>query len=168
MIERTEKPYQTKTKIHQGARNLGPRRDPRPRSTLGTPTIYEVVNKDPNRKYVLAAIADVDTGQPYYEALGYEIEEYRGQDAPRLRATSKFAKEGSIQTYRGHVLMSIDKEIADEDDLNGQKMADDMERAIRGRVGLLEGESRLFGRSGRVAVEIQSEASPEVSELVTE
>jgi hypothetical protein len=164
-----QKPYQTKaTRTHVGARNLGPRRDPRPRSTLGTPVIFEVVNKDPNRKYVLAAIGDVDTGQAYYEALGYEVEPYRGPDAPHLRAVSKFTKDGSLQTYRGHVLMSVDKEIWDEDVANGQKMANDMERAIRGRVGLLEGEARLFGRGGAIAVEVQSDASPEVSELVTE
>jgi hypothetical protein len=64
--------------------------------------------------------------------------------------------------------MSIDKEIWDEDVARGQQIADDMERAIRGRVGLLEGESRLFGRGGAVAVEVQSSASAEQSELVTE
>lgn len=163
-----KRPFQTKTRVHQGARNLGPRRDPRPRSTLGTPIIYAVVNKDPERKYVLAAMGDVDTGQPYYEALGYEVEPYRGEKGPHLRCMSKHTKEGTLQTYRGHVLMSIDKEIWDEDVRDGQRLADDTERTIRGRVGLLEGEARLFGRGGAVAVEIQSEASPEVSELVTE
>lgn len=159
---------QTKTRTHVGARNLGPRRDPRSRSILGTPIIYEVVNKDPNKKYVLAAVGDVDTGQAYYEALGYEVEPYRGPDAPHLRAVSKFTKDGSLQMYRGHVLMSIDKEIWDEDVANGQKMADDMERVISGRVGLLEGEARLFGRNGRVAVEFQNDAAPEEAHLVTE
>lgn len=173
MIERREdrrEHFQTKKRGHQGARNLhSSRRDPPPRGTIGASMeMYQVVNPDPNKKYVLAAKGDVRTGVAYFEALGYDVEPYRGRDAPHLRCVRKNAAPESVQEYMDCVLMSIDKEIAEDDEREGQRMADAMEMKIRGEVGLLEGERRLFGRNGKVAVEIRSEADPEVAETVTE
>lgn len=124
------------------------RKDPAPRPVTGVPTRgIEVMNKDPNRKYVL-----VDKGAggnrevicpAYYQELGFVIEfwpAFEGLKGAELEAAKQGAlrfrggdigRSGEPMETRGHVLMSIDAEVLREQYEAAQREVDPIEEAIR-------------------------------------
>jgi hypothetical protein len=117
------------------------RKDPKPREVTGLALgangesrFTKIVNKDPQKKYVLAWQADDVTGASYYESLGYDIELYR-DGGPRLAAMRK-AQPGEAMVFRGCVLMSISLEAYNElqkfgeEGNTGQAWADSIEKRI--------------------------------------
>lgn len=83
------------------------RRDPRARHTDGVLPYMRLANKDPNKHYVLAYANDRTTGVEYYEAIGYTIETYRGEQGVHFPAQRRSAKLQEPIENRGHYLMSI-------------------------------------------------------------
>lgn len=123
------------------------RKDPAPRPVTGVPTRgIEVLNKDPNRKYVL-----VDKGAggnrevicpAYYQELGWQVEywpAFEGLKGPELAAARAgslrfqghdFGRDGEPMETRGHVLMSIDAEVLKAHYEAAQKEVDPIEESI--------------------------------------
>jgi len=146
------------------------RRDPLPRSTDGVR--FRVINKDPNKKYVLVNKAQTEYGVNEYLAMGYDVTEYRSGGASI--AGGRNCKPGDIPEYMGTVLMEIDKERADYIDQHGlygdggQERADRIEDAIVDKRGQVVDTLRgLHGGNGRQASYISmvnETGSPEVEE----
>lgn len=86
------------------------RSDPRPRRLDQVGIGPMVENKDPRKHYVLANPASVDSGQPHYQHLGYEVERQKEGDRA-LRVTNALAKnKGEPLEWKGSILMSCPKE----------------------------------------------------------
>lgn len=85
------------------------RADPAPRSVRGPFSMATLRNQDPSRHYVWVSTAKSDDADPVddYSALGYVIEKSSG-DGVTTRG-GRTCKPGEDITYRGSVLMSIDK-----------------------------------------------------------
>lgn len=122
------------------ARKSG-RKDPAPRHSDGMASsargsrFTTIVNRDPSKRYILAWKADEQTGAPYYEALGYDVEIHR-EGGPRLAGIKRNVPGGAIE-FRGCVLMSIDEEEAQRMEREGDGFslgtdwADTLEKRIR-------------------------------------
>ncbi len=110
----------------------------------------EIGNKDPKRHYVKANPNDEDTGVPFMETLGYEIELQR-PDGPRLRG-SKAIKAGSPLTIRGQVVMSCPMEEHVARYLAGQKNADLIQASIS-RPGGIDGVKNTSIGGGLASVQ---------------
>lgn len=93
------------------------RKDPSPRFADGADYGTHLKHSDPTRKYVLINPNDQAMGIEFYEELGYTIERSRPQ-GPKFFA-GKTCKDGDVITFRGHVLMSIDKKTHEELRENG-------------------------------------------------
>lgn len=84
--------------------------DPKLRRTRG-PSL-EVMNRDPNRHYVLANMNDPICGQGFYEGIGYIVETLR-PDGPKLRGM-RTCQPGEPITAQGNVLMSVELEVRED------------------------------------------------------
>ena len=129
----------------RGVKKTSVRIDPAPRPIDGGIPYFNVVNKNPARRYVWVYKAAQEYGVEHYQYLGYRIERYQ-ENSPRPAMvpidveTGEPAKEnGSTIESRGNVLMSIDVERYNdiyqngEDGISGQKAADAMERRLLDR-----------------------------------
>lgn len=117
------------------------RKDPPSRTLRGRDALFAVANKDERRVY--RWVAKNETALAHYEGLGYVPEEYR-DDGPQPMGRSRLmakSSDSSIIERMGHVLMSIEKEHADdiykrgEFGDGGQKRADAIEDRILDRKG---------------------------------
>lgn len=145
------------------ATNTRIRKDPRQRHVSGqahtfdgTPAWTKLVNRRPDRHYVLVYKAGGEsnlTGR--YLELGYEVEKW-GDPADKTRLRFGIGRgpdrAGEDMEFQGHVLMSIDLEehqrIQQQGDGmggGGQSYADRVERAIRRGTGVA---NPLRGRKG--------------------
>jgi hypothetical protein len=140
-------------------RHESARKDPEPRPVSGVPFGgVEVLNKDPDRWYVLI---DEGGGQgrevicpQSYEEKGYVVEHwpsFEGLDGDALRrarldglrfAGSKMGRPGEPMTTRGHVLMSIELELYREQQAAEQASCNAIEEHIGTREAYLEGAQR--------------------------
>jgi len=117
------------------ARPKRARPDPAPRHIDGSAVWANVDNRDPNREYVLVHRGNPELGIPYYESMGYRVEEYKGPAGVKLRA-GQTCKEGEEISNRGMVLMSCTKQRKQEiarrgpDGQSGLDLADEHERRI--------------------------------------
>lgn len=82
-----------------------PRKDPARRPLNGLTPWNEVVNQDPDFRYVLVSPEAREMGPEYYEMLGYEYVTYQGDKAPRLAAGKH--REGEKIVSMGQYLMCI-------------------------------------------------------------
>lgn len=120
------------------------RSDPRARHLSGNaigrdgqPNWLKLVNADPNRVYVMPYKAGNETDYvSHLLSLGYVIEKY-STDGPKPKALHASHHIGEPIEVRGHVLMSIEKERAEEIARTGENgnggldLADAMELKIR-------------------------------------
>lgn len=144
------------------------RRDPRQRHTDGLAPWQHLTGEDPDKKYVWVCEAFADTGPDLYAAQGYEVETYSVDGvAPKGGRTGK---PGEIIKYRGHILMSVSKERAEEidrygaDGNGGQERIDEIENLIH-RSGSTDG----FGRYHRgIRVGINEDEGGVHKEMVTD
>lgn len=127
----------------------GGRVDPDARHTSGQligraggPIHLCLAGRDPNRTYCLPYKGGTDTEMvSYMESLGYRIEEHRGDKGVRLggRVNTTRNKPGTDIEWRGHVLMSVDNEIAEEirkfgpDGQSGSTLTEMLASRIRGK-----------------------------------
>jgi hypothetical protein len=137
------------------------RSDPRSRHVEGVRNA--LVNPDPNKKYVWAFKGSPEYGPEEYENMGYNVEEYRKGGVTCSMRTSK---EGQPVEWMDNVLMSIDKERADDIEQyglygdSGQCRADEIEDKVvreRGGVDKLRG---LHGMRVTNSTEPLEEESP--------
>lgn len=131
--------------------------DPAPRP-LERPPLDQIVNADPDRKYVAVSPHATEFGVDYYTAiLGYEVEKVR-PGGPRF-AFRRPLDSGQPETSGyGMVLVSCSAEHARMMDEAGQAQVTAVEKRIvrdRGGVDALRGF-----RSGAGTVEIHNETSP--------
>jgi hypothetical protein len=120
------------------------RQDPRSRHVEGVRN--RLINPDPNKKYVWAFKLTPEYGPEEYENMGYEKEIYRKGG---VTCSMKTGREGQPVEWMDHILMSIDKDLADDIEQNGlygdsgQTRADEIEDYIldkeRGGVDKLRG-----------------------------
>ncbi len=97
---------------------------------------FDLIHKDPRKKYVWASKTSEEVGVDYYrDVLGYEPVQFSLKGArPRI---CKKISEGEFIESRGLVLMAVDRDRALEveengvDGNSGQAMADIMERRMR-------------------------------------
>lgn len=108
MSEQSKTPEKT---IGAQAATAARRKDPVRRHADGAANVASVRNPDPRRKYVLVSMSDNDA-MGTYEENGF-VREYLTADGVRLFG-QKSVKPGELITYRGHVLMSIETEKAEE------------------------------------------------------
>lgn len=120
------------------------RNDPPSRPTDGD-LQAKIVNKDPNRWYILANPNDDWCGVAEMLNLGFEIERPR-KDGPKI-AGGRASAEGDRIELRGNVLMSCPLEVYKQRYEEGQRRADLIDEAI-GRPGGIDG---LRGTTGRLA-----------------
>lgn len=123
------------------------RHDPVARPVEGTKQSYSSVrNPDGDRQYVLQYMADIDGFTARLEN-GWVIEVFREGGpivGPNLSADSrKPYREGDQITYRGHVLMSIEKAILADHKLNGSPNEQDLGEAYYDRL-----ENRILKAGG--------------------
>lgn len=142
------------------------RHDPAPRPVQGTKESFSSVkNGDPSRSYVLQYLADEDGFTSRVEN-GWIVEKFREGGpmvGPAMNVREQRAyKEGEMITYRGHVLMSIDKQSLKEQrrygSLNGQDLGevyfDQLEERILDRGGQDSHDPMRGSRFMRVVNEI--------------
>lgn len=126
--------------------NRAGRSDPKERNLSGQgidrdgqPRWLKLLNRDPNREYAFAYKAGTDTESvSYFESLGYVIERWSAEeDGLRLAAGRTSHHKGEPIEYRGHVLMSIEREELERirkfgpDGNTGSQLTDIMERKVR-------------------------------------
>ena len=118
------------------------RHDPAPRPVQGTKETYAAVkNGDPSRSYVLQYLSDEDGFTSRIEN-GWVVEQFREGGpmvGPNMNVREQRAyKVGEMIVYRGHVLMSIDKQsLADQrrhGSLNGQDHGEAYYDALETRI----------------------------------
>lgn len=111
--------------------------DPAPRF-LGSPPVFTLENASPNKKYVWvnqASSVESPGCREAYEIDGYEVEQFQpGGVKPR---GIKF-KQGDEIVVRGQWLMSTSRENYDAIVAEGQQRADDRERQIIKKKGLMD------------------------------
>ena len=99
------------------------RNDPVNRHADGAAMGTSLVGRRPDRKYVLVNMGDTTFGPAFYQELGYKVERNDKQGrGVRLLAAST-GKDGDPILFRGHVLMSVEKEHADRIKSKGAPMA---------------------------------------------
>lgn len=99
-------------------------------------------NLDEKRHYVGVYAQDQDS-LARYEGEGYVVETLR-EGGPRYRGYST-AKEGEPVTFRGHILMSIDKEELAENIAVRQANCDAIQRKMKSKK---DEDQRIDGRYG--------------------
>lgn len=141
------------------SRRRGRRSDPRPRPVVDRG--LRIQNADKSRKYV-AVLPGVDVGQEgYYASIGYDVERYKegGIRLPRVRNPVI----GDRVTFQGLVIMSIDKETAEEIEAfgeygdSGQDLADQIEEKMVERSG---GRDALRGLTGGHLIPVVNHTRP--------
>jgi len=132
------------------------RSDPRTRHVEGVRN--QLVNPDPNKKYIWAPKGSGEFHVDDYHSMGYDVEEYT---AGGVTTSARTSKKGSTIEWMDTVLMSIDKERADEieqhglfDD-SGQERADEVDNSILKPGGV----DKLRGLHG-AGVEYQNNTRP--------
>lgn len=153
------------------------RRDPVRRTSDGVSPLAQLVNRDPNKKYVWVNTADTLAGVDYYLSMGYEIEENREGGVQQVgfgRNPFRKSPEGkdSYLMFQGNVLMSCSKEQAEDlelygpDGSSGQLKWDELEKQITGHghgSRLLRNVPGIVGRDGDPVIRVENETSnPEV------
>lgn len=88
-------------------------------------------NADPAKKYVWVNKVDQLGGIGYYENLGYDIVLKR-EGGPTCATSRKGAPDGSPVEFMGHVLMEIEKEVADAAAEEGMGSVYALQRRILG------------------------------------
>ena len=150
------------------------RKDPVRRHVDGSKGAMRLRNQDPSRVYVYAYRADQLTGEQYYADMGYQLEVWPGQsETDKVRPWGGQGIAGEPIEQRGHVLMSISKELHTQitqegtDDCGGQAWVDAVEAKIvdrrAGGYGLddgLRGISRKYNGDIFVENETSHAASP--------
>lgn len=140
-------------------RNAGTRRDPRPRRVDAMEKAGQFKQLDPKRHYVAVYKAAEENGIGEYEERGYVVELVRA-DGPRSITGTKTRGEGQPVEYRGHVLMSIEREELAAQEAQGQAEADALERRIIRRDGMVDhmrGIHGLRGRDGTPVVSLEND-----------
>lgn len=114
-----------------------PRRDPKRRHVDGASPWSRLQHRNPKKHYVFASLTNQETGQAYYEQLGYEIERMPDKGTPGVQPWAGCtSKPGEPIEVRGHVLMSISTDKRREIDLygadgdGGQALVDAIEERI--------------------------------------
>jgi hypothetical protein len=110
------------------------RKDPAPRPINAGSPYFDLSNPSPDRKYVWVYKAAPEHGVDYYEGMGYTPVQYQaGGTKCRI---GKTVKPGDFIESRGHILMEITAERAQElyefgdDGQSGQHAADVIERRM--------------------------------------
>jgi hypothetical protein len=113
------------------------RSDPVPRRTDGQTGWDKILNKDPDKWYVLVPLLGVEYGPDLYESMGYRIEKWDGTETgTNLQGGKHSRKKGDALQTRGVVVMSCSMERHNElvahgdDGESGQEMADILEKQI--------------------------------------
>lgn len=132
-------------------RTSGARRDPKFRHIDPSVSKVGLQNAREDKKYVFVNQGDPHTGVGHYKTLGYQVEEYNHETDVHLKSVTP--ELGQPPEKAGSILMSIDRERADEieefgeDGDTGQTGADEQERQIvskRGGVDELRGLHRYL------------------------
>lgn len=138
------------------------RKDPVRRHADGANNTATLRGADPRRKYVLVNLSDTDA-LGTYEENGY-VREVSSKDGPRLFGMRTTIKPGDVITFRGHVLMSIDKKAAEEIRLRGApgmgrgtQPWDELEKRLLDRRGAMRDMLRGIGGAHHMHVENESE-----------
>ncbi len=144
---------QSKTRKRPGQGTQAPkgsRKDPRAkRHTEGAAGWANLKNANLKRKYVLVSQHDKEQGVDYYLYLGYTAESQT--EGGVCFARGRTGVDGDEMVMRGHLLMSIPLEAAEEledfgaDGETGQAGADEIEERIIQKQG---GEDLLRGLMG--------------------
>jgi hypothetical protein len=122
------------------------RPDPKPRHIDGSAPWSKLADKDSDRHYVYAYIADHDCGLQYYLSIGYEVETYkRGgvRPAPISRQVAD-SRDGQEIEMRGMTLVSCSGERYEEirqygpDGQSGYELANELASRITARSGGVE------------------------------
>ena len=103
--------------VTKQAANAVARKDPAPRHSDGAAWGTQLKGRDPAKKYVFVSQTAIEMGIEFYEELGY-VQETLREGGPRP-AAGRTSKPGEFVTFRGHVLMSVDKQVASEIAING-------------------------------------------------
>lgn len=145
------------------------RKDPRSRRGTDGSDQWDVLKAaDKGKKYVLVNQRDMDAGPEYYLSLGYDAETYRTGGVRFKRGRT--APENEEMVMRGHLLMSIDLEGAEEiedfgeNGVTGQAGADGIENRIIEDGG---GKDLMRGLYGQRQVEVRLQARVQPSEYET-
>lgn len=125
------------------------RNDPPSRPVDGDIT-GRIVNKRPDRWYILANPNDEFCGVRAMEELGFEVERHRGKDSPRIKG-GPTSGDGDVIVYRGQYLMSCPLEVYQARYNEGQRRADEIDKQILRPGGL----DQLRGPTGRLAYHTQ-------------
>jgi hypothetical protein len=159
-----QKPQDQKIAAQQA--QTAKRKDPVRRAADGNNTSAQLKNADPGRKYVLVNLSDVDA-LGTYEENGY-VREVAHKDGPRLFGMRTAQKDGEVILFRGHVLMSVDKETYDDIRKNGapgmgQGTApwDRFEKRLLDRSSATKDLLRGIGGARHMHVENESELTDE-------
>lgn len=155
------------------------RRDPVRRPNDGVSPLARLTHTDPNKKYVWVNTNDQLAGVDYYLSIGYEVE-MRREDGPKQVGLGRnpFRKlQGSEESYlmfQGNVLMSCDRAVADDIELNGpdgtsgQVFWDTIEKRLTGRdhaKKLLRDVPGIIGRSGDPIIHVENETSAQEADI---
>ena len=142
------------------------RKDPVRRHADGAHNVATLRGADPKRKYVLVNLSDLDA-LGTYEENGY-VREVSSPDGVRLFGMRTTVKPGEVITFRGHVLMSIDKKSADEIRLRGApgmgqgtEPWDRLEKRLLDKRGAARDMLRGIGGARHMHVENDSEFGEE-------
>lgn len=129
------------------------RKDPTPRPINGASTYFALVNPSPDKEYRWIYKAAAEMGVDYYEAIGYVPVQYT-EGGVRARV-GKALKPGAFIESRGHLLMEIEKDRAQEiyengeDGDSGQAAADIIEKKMfNSKKAIAELTQRIAMRSG--------------------
>lgn len=149
-------------KVSSQVSQAAKRKDPVRRHADGAHNVATLKGADPRRKYVLVNLSDTDA-LGTYEENGY-TREVSSQDGPRLFGMRTTIKPGEVITYRGHVLMSIDKKTADDIRLRGApgmgrgtEPWDALEKRLLDRRGATRDMLRGIGGARHMHIENESE-----------
>lgn len=159
MAEPSRAPDQNVASQHAQAAK---RKDPVRRHADGAHNVATLKGANPKRKYVLVNMSDLDA-MGTYEENGY-VREVSSPDGPRLFGMRSTLKPGEVITYRGHVLMSVSKDVAEEIRLRGApgmgqgtEPWDRLEKRLLDRRGATRDMLRGIGGARHMHVENESE-----------
>lgn len=149
-------------KVSSQVSQAAKRKDPVRRHADGAHNIATLRGADPRRKYVLVNMSDLDA-MGTYEENGY-VRELSTHDGPRLFGMRTTIKPGEPITYRGHVLMSVDKKTAEDIAKRGApgmgrgtQPWDELEKRLLDRRGAARDMLRGIGGAKHMHVENESE-----------
>jgi hypothetical protein len=139
------------------------RKDPKSRPMNGAQAWGALRNPDPTKKYVAVYMNDDNQGPEYYSWMGYTpVEQEAGEDALQWKG-GKTVTVGDQLINRGHMLMEIDKDKADDiaqygpDGVSGQENADAIDEQILDKRGGIDQLRGLHGMGREVGFKFEND-----------